>query len=168
MKKDRAQKSTTREYIMKLIYQININKEDFEALDGKVDTFLNDNSEHIINRYEELALQYSNNANLKLEDTKLEDVIDRKYINRVCKELKENHDKIDELINKHAKNWTVDRMPKVDVSILRLSVCEIAYLDTPNKVAINEAVELAKIYCDDKSPKFINGILGSVVDEIEK
>ncbi len=59
-------------------------------------------------------------------------------------------------------------MPKVDVSILRLSVCEILYLDTPNKVSINEAVELAKIYCDDKSPKFINGILGSVVDEIGK
>nr|UWI51238.1 transcription antitermination factor NusB [Clostridioides difficile] len=168
MKKDRAQKSTTREYIMKLIYQININKEEFEGLDDKVDSFLKDNSEHIINRYEELTLKYSNNAKLKLEDTKLEDIIDREYINTVCKALRENHDKIDELINKHAKNWTVDRMPKVDVSILRLSVCEIVYLDTPNKVSINEAVELAKIYCDDKSPKFINGILGSVVDEIEQ
>lgn len=51
MKKDRAQKSTTREYIMKLIYQININKEDFETLEDKVDNFLKDNSEHIINRY---------------------------------------------------------------------------------------------------------------------
>ncbi|AXU27175.1 TPA: transcription antitermination factor NusB [Clostridioides difficile] len=168
MKKDRAQKSTTREYIMKLIYQININKEDFETLEDKVDNFLKDNSEHIINRYKELALQYSKNTNLKLEDTEIEDVIDKKYINTVCKALKENHDKIDELINKYAKNWTVDRMPKVDVSILRLSVCEIFYLDTPNKVSINEAVELAKIYCDDKSPKFINGILGSVVDEIGK
>ncbi|MDB2780068.1 transcription antitermination factor NusB [Clostridioides difficile] len=168
MKKDRAQKSTTREYIMKLIYQININKEDFETLEDKVDNFLKDNSEHIINRYKELALQYSKNTNLKLEDTEIEDVIDKKYINTVCKALKENHDKIDELINKYAKNWTVDRMPKVDVSILRLSVCEILYLDTPNKVSINEAVELAKIYCDDKSPKFINGILGSVVDEIGK
>ncbi|MGX4614134.1 transcription antitermination factor NusB [Clostridioides difficile] len=168
MKKDRAQKSITREYIMKLIYQININKEDFETLEDKVDNFLKDNSEHIINRYKELALQYSKNTNLKLEDTEIEDVIDKKYINTVCKALKENHDKIDELINKYAKNWTVDRMPKVDVSILRLSVCEILYLDTPNKVSINEAVELAKIYCDDKSPKFINGILGSVVDEIGK
>ncbi|MFQ4201848.1 transcription antitermination factor NusB, partial [Clostridioides difficile] len=154
--------------IMKLIYQININKEDFETLEDKVDNFLKDNSEHIINRYKELALQYSKNTNLKLEDTEIEDVIDKKYINTVCKALKENHDKIDELINKYAKNWTVDRMPKVDVSILRLSVCEILYLDTPNKVSINEAVELAKIYCDDKSPKFINGILGSVVDEIGK
>ncbi|MCC0648942.1 nitrogen utilization protein B, partial [Clostridioides sp. ZZV15-6598] len=72
MKKDRAQKSTTREYIMKLIYQININKEEFEGLDDKVDSFLKDNSEHIINRYEELTLKYSNNAKLKLEDTKLE------------------------------------------------------------------------------------------------
>ncbi|HBH0641440.1 TPA: nitrogen utilization protein B, partial [Clostridioides difficile] len=76
MKKDRAQKSTTREYIMKLIYQININKEDFETLEDKVDNFLKDNSEHIINRYKELALQYSKNTNLKLEDTEIEDVID--------------------------------------------------------------------------------------------
>jgi N utilization substance protein B len=59
-------------------------------------------------------------------------------------------------------------MPIVDVSILRLSVCEILCLDdVPNKVSINEAVEIAKVYCDDKTPKFINGILGSVLGEIE-
>ena len=58
-------------------------------------------------------------------------------------------------------------MAKVDLAILRLAVCEILYVpNIPTKVSINEAIELAKLYCDDKSPKFINGILGSVVNEI--
>lgn len=82
--------------------------------------------------------------------------------------MKENYDKIDELINKYVKNWIVDRMLKVDVFIFRLFVCEIFYLDIFNKVLINEVVEFVKIYCDDKFFKFINGILGSVVDEIGK
>ncbi|MCG4471040.1 transcription antitermination factor NusB, partial [Lawsonibacter sp. DFI.6.74] len=71
------------------------------------------------------------------------------------------------LINKYAKNWTINRMAKVDLAILRLAICEILYMsEMPTKVSINEAIELAKLYCDDKSPKFINGILGSVVSEI--
>ncbi|MCG6522705.1 hypothetical protein K6U39_20530, partial [Vibrio parahaemolyticus] len=98
MKKDRAQKSTTREYIGGGGGGGGGGGEDFETLEDKVDNFLKDNSEHIINRYKELALQYSKNTNLKLEDTEIEDVIDKKYINTVCKALKENHDKIDELI----------------------------------------------------------------------
>ena len=82
--------------------------------------------------------------------------------------LKENKDKIDELINKYAKNWSVNRMPKVDLSILRLAICELVFIEEiPSKVSINEAIELAKLYCDDKAPKFINGILGSVVNEFE-
>ena len=56
-------------------------------------------------------------------------------------------------------------MPKVDLSILRLAICELVFIEEiPSKVSINEAIELAKLYCDDKAPKFINGILGSVVN----
>ncbi len=95
----------------------------------------------------------------------LEDVVDKEYIISFCVAINENRLNINHLINKYAKNWSVDRMPKVDLSILRVSICEILYLDLPNKISINEAVELAKIYCDDKSPKFINGILGSIVNE---
>ena len=143
MKSDKARKVTSREYIMKLIYQIEMNKEDIENIEERLDIFLNDNLEYIINRYEELRLQYSNNPNIEL-------------------------DKIDELINKYAKNWSVNRMPKVDLSILRLAICELVFIEEiPSKVSINEAIELAKLYCDDKAPKFINGILGSVVNEFE-
>ena len=152
MKSDKARKVTSREYIMKLIYQIEMNKEDIENIEERLDIFLNDNLEYIINRYEELRLQYSNNPNIELDNIELDDAVDREYMNIICKNLKENKDKIDELINKYAKNWSVNRMPKVEI---------------PSKVSINEAIELAKLYCDDKAPKFINGILGSVVNEFE-
>lgn len=77
-----------------------------------------------------------------------------------------NKDSIDELIGKYAKDWTTDRMAKVDLAILRLSTYEILYNKTiPAGVSINEAVELAKKYSSDESPSFINGILGKIAEE---
>lgn len=164
MKNDKAKKVTSREYMMKLIYQSDVTKEDMETV---LDGFLNNNLEYIVNRYEELRLQYSNNPELELGNLDIEDVVDKTYMIKICKLLKENNDKINELINKYAKNWTIERMPKVDLAILKLSICEILFMEEiPNKVSINEAVEIAKVYCDDKTPKFINGILGSVVNEL--
>ncbi|HSQ88451.1 transcription antitermination factor NusB [Romboutsia sp.] len=164
MKNDKAKKVTSREYMMKLIYQSDVNKEDMQ---GKLDEFLNNNFEYIANRYEELRLQFSNNPEIELGNLEMDDVVDKEYMNKICNCLKLNSDKINELINKYAKNWTIERMPKVDLSILKLSICEILFVEEiPNKVSINEAVEIAKIYCDDKTPKFINGILGSVVNEL--
>ena len=168
MKSDKAKKATTREYMKKLLYQAELNKEGIENLSSILDKLLNDNLEYIINRYEELRLQYSNNPNVELNDIQLDDAIDREYMTLICNNLKANKEKIDELINKYAKNWSVSRMPKVDLSILRLAICELIFIEEiPNKVSKNEAIELAKLYCDDKSPKFINGILGSVSNELE-
>ena len=165
MKNDKARKVTTREYMMKLIYQTQITKEDMGDV---LDKFLDDQLEYITNRYEELRLQYSNNPELKLENLKADDVIDREYMAQMCKLLSEKSDEIDAMINKYAKNWSVNRMAKVDLAILRLAICEILFVEEiPNKVSINEAIEMAKLYCDDKTPKFINGILGSVVSETE-
>lgn len=81
----------------------------------------------------------------------------------VCEHLTE----IDELIAKCATNWSFNRIAKVDLSILRLAVYELKYTDVPKKVAVNEAVEIAKLYSTEKSPKFVNGILGSVINETE-
>ncbi len=165
MRNDKAKKVTSREYMMKLIYQSDINKEDIESI---LDTFLNDNFEYIVNRYEELRLQYSNNPKIELGELELDDVIDKDYMEKMCGYLKENNEKINELINKYAKNWTVNRMPKVDIAILRLAICEILFVkEIPIKVSVNEALEISKVYCDDKAPKFINGILGSIINEIE-
>lgn len=75
---------------------------------------------------------------------------------------------IDSLIESAAVGWTVDRMPKVDLSILRNAVYEIRFVgEVPAAVAVNEAVELAKSFCDAKSPRFINGLLGKIVRDPE-
>lgn len=167
MKNDKAKKVTTREFMMKLIYQVDINKEGMESLEGMIESFLEDNLEYIQARYQELRLQYSNNPNIKLNSLTLEDIVDKEYMKKISSYLKDNNEEVDGLIDKYAKNWSVSRMPRVDISILRLSLCEMLCLeDIPKRVSVNEAVELAKIYCDDKAPKFINGILGSVIDEI--
>ncbi|MDU7904892.1 transcription antitermination factor NusB [Paraclostridium bifermentans] len=163
----KAKMITTREYMMKFIYQIDMNKEDLTDLNDKLENFLNDNFEYIKNRYEELKLQFSDEADVELEETELSQFIDLKYSKELVESFNENKESIDSLINKYAKNWTINRMAKVDLAILRLAICEILYMsEMPTKVSINEAIELAKLYCDDKSPKFINGILGSVVSEI--
>lgn len=85
---------------------------------------------------------------------------DREYIeNRVAK-VREMTPEIDEKINKVAIDWKTTRMNKVDLAIIRLAIYEIeADEDVPTKVAVNEAVELAKTYSDEKSGKFVNGIL---------
>jgi len=89
---------------------------------------------------------------------------DKKYISEVIKNCYVNLDKIDDVINKSLKGWTTDRLNKTSLSILRLAYCEFTYLtDIPYQVSINEAVELAKIYCDDNDPSFINGVLADIV-----
>ncbi len=162
----KAKMITTREYMMKFIYQIDLNKEGIEDISSKLENFLNDNFEYIKNRYEELKLQFSDDAQVELNETQLSQMIDMDYSNEVVSAIKDNKENIDKLINKYAKNWTVNRMAKVDLAILRLAICEMLYIENiPTKVSINEAIELSKLYCDDKSPKFINGILGSIVSE---
>ena len=75
----------------------------------------------------------------------------------------ENRDKIDALIEQNAKDWTVARIAKAEIAVLRLAIYEAEFDDdVPERVAINEAVELAKKYGDDKAPAFINGILGGI------
>ena len=73
---------------------------------------------------------------------------------------------IDEIIGKHSDKWSVDRMGKVELSVLRLAVYELLYDDSiPDKVAINEAVELAKKYGQDNAGKYVNGVLAGVIKD---
>jgi len=74
---------------------------------------------------------------------------------------------IDHLIGKYAPEWPVDQLAVVDRNILRLAIFEMGCQesDTPPKVVINEAVELGKTFGSDSSPRFINGVLGSALDE---
>jgi transcription antitermination protein NusB len=72
-----------------------------------------------------------------------------------------HRERIDELLTEHAEGWTLDRMPFVDLAILRLGVYELLWAsDVPDPVAIDEAVQLARSLSTDDSPRFVNGVLG--------
>lgn len=76
---------------------------------------------------------------------------------------------IDEKINQSSINWKIERMHKVDLSILRLAVFEMFYTnDTPYKVVINEAIELAKKYGTENSSSFVNGVLNKIAETLIK
>ena len=80
-----------------------------------------------------------------------------------------NAGRIDDIIGRYATNWQVDRMAMVDRNILRLATCELVFIeDIPDKVSINEAVEIAKKYGDSESSKFVNGILDKISKEEKK
>lgn len=168
---NRVKTVTSREYMMKFIYNLDVVKDDLSDLESKVKEFLVGNEEYIVNRFEELKLQSSNESDIHEsmeteEEIDLENYLNLDYISKVCKAYEEKHEEIDEVINKYANNWSIMTMPKVDVAILRLAIAEIAFIDSvPEKVSINEAIEMAKMYCDDKSPKFINGVLGSYLND---
>ncbi len=93
--------------------------------------------------------------------------IDNEYVKDVVSGVLDNLVKIDDTINKYLDNWTIDRLGKTDAAILRLSVYEMMYYDTPALVAINEAIELAHKYSDDKVVKIINAVLDKIRDNEE-
>ncbi len=126
---------TERENLMKLVYEMHMNH-DFSML-----------------AYESFCEQY-------LEETP------SPYFKTVLETIIANRPFLDEAIERNSKNWKLNRMSAVDLSILRIAAAEILYdSGVPEEVAINEAVELAKKYGTEKSPGFINGLLGSLVRE---
>ena len=90
--------------------------------------------------------------------------IDNKYVNDIVHGVCDNMESIDEIITKYLDGWDLDRLGKTDRAILRLGAYEILHYDTPKIVAINEAVELAKKYSDDKVVKLINAVLDKIRD----
>lgn len=89
------------------------------------------------------------------------------YIKTVFFGICEKSRELDKIISKYAKGWRADRLSKVSRTIIRLSVYEILYADIPANVSVSEAVEIAKKYGEDKSRSFVNGVLSSVVKDIE-
>ena len=91
---------------------------------------------------------------------------DNKYIEEITNGVNEKKSEIDNCISSHLKGWTMGRISKIDIAILRLAIYEIKFReDIPYKVSVNEAVELAKVYSDDSSPSFINGVLAEVIND---
>ena len=103
---------------------------------------------------------------LFLESNEVQDKNAIEYINDFLKGIKENDSTIVALIEKNLKtDWKVERISKVDLSLLKLAIYEIKYKNLAYKIVINEVVELAKKYGGDQSKKFVNGILASIVKE---
>ena len=105
---------------------------------------------------------------LYLECNEVEDEEAKEYIKDAILGINEHIEEIQELIEKNLKaDWKIDRISKIDLSLLKLAIYEIKYKEIPYKVAINESLELAKKYGEETSKNFINGILASVVKELE-
>jgi N utilization substance protein B len=119
---------------------------------------------------------YSDDARKRFLDELTEDISskdpDFKYFNRYLAVVTENLEEIDAAICEASDNWRIGRIAKVDLAILRLATAEMIDSGSqgaiPQKVSINEAVELAKIFSGEKSPSFINGVLGKVVCNLSK
>lgn len=112
----------------------------------------------------DISSTYSMDALSMMMDEFKIDKVDAEYIDDVIYGADSNKSKIDEYIKRHVKGWRFDRISKIDLAILRLAIYEMIYMDDiPYKVSINEAVELAKLYGDEKSSSFINGVLGGFV-----
>lgn len=113
----------------------------------------------------EVAMQkaLANNSEDKEE---LEDIEIPSYLNDLVSGVIEQQQVIDSKINSHLKNWTINRLAKTDLLVMRIAVYEMLFVEeVPNKVALNEALEIIKRYSDEKSSKFVNGILSNMIEE---
>ena len=131
-------RTAIREQAFKLIYSLEIQKQ--ENIKEAIQIYIDNNEITDKN-----AIEYIEDAILGIEKNK-EDIV---------KQIKDNL----------KKDWRIERISKIDLSILELAIYEIQYKELPFKVAINEAVELAKKYGEDTSKNFVNGILASIVKE---
>jgi len=92
----------------------------------------------------------------------------RKYADELFRHAIENESLIEDLIRRFTKHWRLERIAAVDRNILRMAVAEFLFTETPNVVVIDEAIEIARKYGSEKSPEFVNGILDSIRQEIER
>lgn len=149
----------SREVTMKLLFESMIKGEDYK-------TILDDLRES--NEKEESTMEL---MGIKIEedpeDTSL-DQVDMGYVVNMMKNIQENEAMLDEKIKKYLKGWKINRISKVELAILRLCTYEILFEeDIPERVSINEAIELTKKYCDDKSKNYINAVLDNIAKEVK-
>ncbi len=131
------QRSAMRELAFKLVYEIEVQK---EAAEDQLEIFI--------------------------ENNEITDKNVIQYLKDIKNGIEKNTDEINGLIVRNLKdNWSLNRISKINLSLIKLAIYEMLYRDLPYKVAINEVVELAKKYADESAPVFINGILASVVKE---
>ncbi len=108
----------------------------------------------------------SNQLEIFFENNEIEEEDVKFYLRDIRIGVETKKEEIEELISKNLKNnWSLERVSKINLSLIKIAIYEMLYKNLPYKVAINEVVELAKKYSDEAAPQFINGILASVVKE---
>ena len=112
-------------------------------------------------------IEINKQIEIYFEDNNIENEKAQDYITDVILGIKANQQEITNIIKSVlTEKWTIERISKINLSILKLAIYEIKYKDIPFKVEINEAVELAKKYGDENSGRFINGALAKVIKEL--
>lgn len=107
---------------------------------------------------------YNEQLDLFWKQEAISDELTKKYITEIINGIEYNTETIEKEIKENIKSdWSISRISKIDLTLLMLGIFEILYSKLPYKVVINEVVELAKRYGDDKSKSFINGVLASIV-----
>ena len=112
----------------------------------------------------DIAGEYHSESFKNLSEEFQLDENDEEYVKEILFSMDAEQGKIDDYIRKYAMGWSLERMARVDLAIIRLALYELLFMDDiPISVSINEAVELAKKYGNEKSSSFINGILGNFI-----
>lgn len=111
-----------------------------------------------IDIYDERKITYN------IDDVINENIdVDNEFVKDIVYGVVTHKNDLDVLANKYITDWTIDRLDKTGTNILRMALYELKYMDTPEVVVINEAIELAKKYCDDSVRKIINAVLDKVI-----
>lgn len=137
-------RSKSRELVLQIIFGLNFSKNEINDYEG------------VINDFELEFKDNEDNVELKF--------LDKEYCLEILNGINLNQLKIDELIQQNLKKWKLERLPKIDLSILRLAIYEMCFNSLDPRIAINEAINLSKKYSSDKSPAYINGVLNSIKD----
>ena len=134
-----ARRSRAREVALQVLYAVDLNP---EQLESQTDEFL--------------ASRLHDNIELI------------GFSSQLLVGVRRNQQQLDSELAARTQNWSLDRMAATDRNILRLAAFEILYTDTPGRVAINEALELAKRYGSSQSPQFVNGVLDRVLHDLRR
>ena len=137
-------RSKSREIVLQILFGLNFN-------DYKTEDY-----EDVINSFEEEFRETDEEIDVKF--------LNKEYCQDVLNGIIFSQVQIDNLIQQNLKRWKIERLPKVDLSILRLATYEMCFKNLDPRIAINEALNLSKKFCGDKAPSYINGVLNSIKD----
>lgn len=121
---------------------------------------------HIMTILYQINIYDKNKIKYNLDDVIKENVeVDNEFVKEIVYGVITYKNEIDKLANKYLNKWTIDRLGNTDQAILRMGIYELNYTTTPDIVAINEAIELSKLYSDDEVKNMINAVLDKIYHE---